>query len=304
MSQERDRPSAPIAGVHDRRSAARSALIAAGAAALSAAPRAARATIGPDSEWPLWPALPVAPYSRRKTIRREVGPRVWAFDQMLGIYYVHVPIRMTVLALDSGGLFVYAPVAPTRECLALLQPLIDAHGAVRFIVLPSVAVEHKVLAGPFARAFPAAAFYAVDAQYSFPVPLPNAALGLPPWTRPLPPSSGGGGGASPWPAELEHEVLTVKPGPASAYQDVAVLHRPSRTLLVCDAVFAATDEPPPILTSEPEYTRALLFHARDAPLELVADTPDARRKGWRRIVLLQARACAAPPPSSSGDDCP
>jgi hypothetical protein len=46
----------------------------------------------------------------------------------------------------AGGLFVYAPVAATRECLALLQPLIDAHGPVKHIVLPAVAVEHKVSA--------------------------------------------------------------------------------------------------------------------------------------------------------------
>ena len=69
---------------------------------------------------------------------------VWCFDQLIGIYYVHVPIRMTVVRLEAGGLFVYAPVAPTRECLDLLQPLIDEHGPVKYIVLPSVAVEHKV----------------------------------------------------------------------------------------------------------------------------------------------------------------
>ena len=28
---------------------------------------------------------------------------------------------MTVLKLEAGGLLVYAPVAPTKECLALLQ---------------------------------------------------------------------------------------------------------------------------------------------------------------------------------------
>ena len=57
-------------------------------------------------------------------------------------------------------------------------------------------------------------------------------------------------------------------------------------MLLCDALLAVTPEPPPILTSEPEYTRALLFHARDDPLEVVEDSPEARRKGWRRIVLL------------------
>ena len=83
---------------------------------------------------------------------------MWCFDQLIGIYYVHVPIRMTVLRLEAGGLFVYAPVAPTRECLSLLQPLIDEHGPVRYIVLPSVAVEHKVhgsvtYLSPHARCF-------------------------------------------------------------------------------------------------------------------------------------------------------
>jgi hypothetical protein len=249
-------------------------------------PQPAQAAITQDANWPLWLALPVAPYSRRKTIRRGVGPGVWAFDQLIGIYYVHVPIRMTVVKMESGGLLVYAPVAPTKECLDLLQPLIDQHGDVKTIILPSVAVEHKVNAGPFARAFPKADFFVVDQQYSFPIPLPNAFLGLPPWTKPLPRSSEGLGSLFGSKGEFEHEVLTVKPGPGSYFQDVALLHRPSKTVLLCDSLLAVTEEPPPILTADPEYVRALLFHARDDPLELVADSPEARRKGWRRIVLL------------------
>ena len=52
------------------------------------APDAALATIGPESDWPLWTALPVAPYSKRKTIRIEaVKNKVWTFDQIIGIYY-------------------------------------------------------------------------------------------------------------------------------------------------------------------------------------------------------------------------
>ena len=268
----------------DRRSLFTRTAAALAGAALPTAP--ALAAITKDSEWPLWPALPVFPYSRRKTIRRDIRPGVWAFDQLIGIYYVHVPIRMTVIRMTrpEGGLLVYAPVAPTRECLALLQELVDEHGPVSYIILPSVAVEHKVNAGPFARAFPTAEFFAVDQQYSFPVPLPNAFLGLPSWTKPLPRSSEGLGAV--FGAEFEHEVLTVKPGPGSFFQDVALLHKPSKTLLLCDALLAVTDEPPAILTSEPEYVKALLFHARDEPLQLVEDTPDARRKGWRRIVLL------------------
>ena len=70
------------------------------------------------------------------------------------------------------------------------------------------------------------------------------------------------------------------------YQDVAVRHKPSKTVMVCDAVFAVTNDPPAILMEEPEYTRALLFHARDEKDDVVEDTPENRRKGWRRIVLL------------------
>ena len=147
-----------------------------------------------DSNWPLWTALPVAPFSRRRTIRYEVAPGVFAFDQMIGVYYVHVPIRMSVVTVHQNdpakkGLVVYGPVAPTKECLSLMQELIDQYGPVRDIILPSVAVEHKVNAGPFAREYPSANFYAVDKQYSFPLNLPDSFLGLPDWTKPLPRSS-------------------------------------------------------------------------------------------------------------------
>jgi hypothetical protein len=243
--------------------------------------------------YPNWLALPVFPFSQRKTLRRQVTPGVWTFDQLIGIYYVHVPIRMTVIALHQqsegggGGMLVYAPVAATRQCLDLLQELIDRYGPVRHIILPSVAVEHKVLAGPFARKFPEADFFLTDRQYSFPLNLPDKALGLPPWAKPLPASSSSSSSSNlPWTGEFEHEVLTVKPGIGSMYQDVALFHKPSKTLLVCDALFATTTEPPQILQEDSDYVKALLFHARDSPTEIVEDTLEARQKGWRRIVLL------------------
>ena len=273
--------------VFDRRTAVSKAAMAFGSI-VSLAPSTANAAITEESNWPLWTALPVAPFNRRRTIRYEVGPGVYAFDQLIGIYYVHVPIRMSVVAVHQNnpnkrGLVVYAPVAPTKECLALMQELIDTYGPVRDIIDPSTAVEHKVNAGPFARAFPDANFYVTDKQYAFPLNLPNSFLGLPSWTKPLPRSSRDN---DMWGGELEHEVLTVKPGIGSMFQDVALYHKASGSLLVCDAVFAVTEEPPVILTEEEEYTRALLFHARDTKGEVVQDTPENRRKGWRRIVLL------------------
>mmetsp|Transcript_13032 Transcript_13032/g.18985 ORF Transcript_13032/g.18985 Transcript_13032/m.18985 type:complete len:494 (-) Transcript_13032:75-1556(-) len=283
-------PNDSIAYITDRRSIFSKASAAAAAATLVtiSQPSPAQATITSESTWPLWTALPVAPYSRRRTIRYDIGDGAYAFDQMIGIYYVQVPIRMSVVAVhqndDTRGLVVYAPIAPTKECLRLMQELIDRHGPVRDIILPSVAVEHKVNSGPFARQFPNANFYVTNKQYAFPLNLPNSFLGLPSWTKPLPRSSSDSGDM--WGGDLEHEVVTVKPGIGSMYQDVALYHKQSKTLLVCDAVFGVSGEPPRILTEEEEYTRALLFHARDTKDEIVEDTPENRRKGWRRIVLL------------------
>lgn len=55
---------------------------------------------------------------------------------------------------DCGWKKVYVPISATNECLQWLQPLIDECGPIRYIVLPSVAVEHKVLAGPYVQKFP------------------------------------------------------------------------------------------------------------------------------------------------------
>lgn len=224
------------------------------------------------------------PYGRRKTILREAVPgNVWTFEQLLGVFYVHVPIRMTVVRMVSGGLFVYAPVAPTKECLALLQPLIDAHGPIKYVILPSVAPEHKVLAGPFARKFPQAKLYTTDRQYAFPANLPAQWLGFPSKVSTLPASSEGRGL---WDGEFEHEILTAKASRESVYQEAAFYHKPSKTLLLCDSMISIGAEPPDILLEEQEYRRALLYHARDGPLDLVTDTPETRRKGWQRIALF------------------
>ena len=42
-------------------------------------------------------------------------------------------------------------------------------------------------------------------------------------------------------------------------------------------------EPPEIIQDDP---RAILYHARDTMLDVIEDTPENRRKGWRRMVLF------------------
>ncbi|KAG6471370.1 hypothetical protein ZIOFF_068811 [Zingiber officinale] len=95
--------------------------------------------------------FPLGPFINRRTIRTEaVKNSIWLFEQeqALGFSSVSTNIRMTVIKLQSGGLWVHAPIAPTDECIKLLKEL-DA--PVEYIVLPTFAYEHKIFVGPFSR---------------------------------------------------------------------------------------------------------------------------------------------------------
>lgn len=235
-----------------------------------------------DWAWPFWPAVPIYPYGKRQTLRREVvKDTVWTFEQVQGIFYVVVPIRMTVIKLEAGGLLVYAPIAPTRECVQLLQELISKHGEIKYIILPTVSgIEHKVFVGPFARRFATAQVFVAPHQWSFPLNLPLSWLGLPAdRTQPLPTDSG----KAPFASDFDYEML----GPINLglgpFEEVVFFHRRSRTLLVTDTVLAVPQDPPAIVQLDPY---PLLFHARDAVTEPIVDTPAHRRKGWQRIALF------------------
>lgn len=50
---------------------------------------------------------------------QAVKGSVWLFEQeqALGFSSVSTNTRMTVVKLRSGGLWVHAPIAPTKECI-------------------------------------------------------------------------------------------------------------------------------------------------------------------------------------------
>ena len=208
--------------------------------------------------------------------------RIWSFEQVQGVIYVHVPVRMTVVKLDSGGLFVYAPVGPTAECLRLLEEVEAEHGPVAHILLPTLAIEHKDFAGAFAGKRPDAQLWVAEAQYSFPLDLPLPLQGFPAGTRYLPPESRAS--EVPWAAQLPYRTLEPLREQVGAFQEVVVLDRPTRSLLVTDLVVSIPAEPPAILAAND--ARALLYHARDDPSEDTADTPAARAAGWQKICLF------------------
>ena len=234
-----------------------------------------------DWSWRFWLAVPLYPYSRRRTLRKEVvKDTIWTFDQLQGILYTVVPIRMTVVKLEKGGLLVYAPVAPTRECIRLVKELEAKHGGVKYIILPTASgLEHKVFVGPFARQFPLAQVFVTANQWSFPLNLPLGWLGFPTKrTQVLPESSGD----APFGDEFDYEVLSIDLGRGS-FEEVALLHKRSRTLLVTDSVLSVPEKPPEIVQLDPY---PLLFHARDNAFDVVEDTEANRRKGWQRISLF------------------
>jgi Domain of unknown function (DUF4336) len=235
-----------------------------------------------DFSWSFWYTLPIYPFGRRQTICKEVvKDTVWTFDQMQGIFYVVVPVRMTVIRLKEGGLLVYAPIAPTPECIRLMTELVEKYGDVKYIILPTISgLEHKVFVGPFARRFPSSQVFVAPGQWSFPINLPLSWLGLPAKrTYTLPQQSN----RAPFASEFDYAILgPIELGPGR-FAEVAFLHKPSNTLLVTDSVISIPEEPPAIVQLDPY---PLLFHARDQAFDIVADTAENRRKGWQRIALF------------------
>ena len=50
-----------------------------------------------DQYWGFWPLLPLYPYGRRRTLLSELIPgQLWSLEQLQGVYYVAVPVRLTV----------------------------------------------------------------------------------------------------------------------------------------------------------------------------------------------------------------
>ena len=255
-----------------------------------------------DVSWPLgkvaFSLLPLAgTSSRRATVEEEIVPgKIWTHDQIQGVVNVNVPVRQTVIKLSKeagGGLLVYNPVAPTPQLISMVRALEKEFGPVRHIVLGTVALEHKATFGPFAQRFPKATVWLQPGQWAFPIGLPVEFLGviqrgsklreIPTDTisvgyrywaerNPLPE----------WAVDFDFETLgPFKFKSVGAFSETAMFHKPTRTLLVTDTVVGVTEDPPRIIQEDP---RAMLFHARDSIDEVVQDTEETRRKGWRRMV--------------------
>ncbi|CAB9525354.1 expressed unknown protein (Partial), partial [Seminavis robusta] len=211
-------------------------------------------------DYGLWGILPVGTYKKKKTIRETIVPgKLWTFDQKFGILDVQVPLRMTIVKLSDGGLFVYDPIAATAECLELVNEIVKEHGPIRHIVLGSVALEHKAYSGVFAQKFPEATIWLQKGQYSFPSNLPDSFLGFPVGRTKSMPSS-----PEEAPPEWNKDFDFLSLGPFisrdGAFGETVFFHRDTKTLLVTDTTVEVNEEVPPIYDSDPA---PLIYHARD-----------------------------------------
>jgi len=84
-----------------------------------------------DWSWPFWPAVPLYPYGRRRTLQEVVGhgldlrPATGHFIHRRAASHDRREAR-------SRGLLVYAPVSDS-ECIHLVKELVAEHGDVKYI---------------------------------------------------------------------------------------------------------------------------------------------------------------------------
>jgi hypothetical protein len=212
---------------------------------------------------------------------------MWLFEQpqSLGLSNVTANVRMTVIKLVGGGLWVHAPVAPTRECVEALRAL----GApVAHVVLPTFAYEHKVFMGPFCRAFPDAQAWVAPSQWSWPINLPVQFFGI------FPSGVLTADTTPPWADEIEHRPFASSVG-IGPYSEVAFFHKRSKTLLVTDAVVRVPSSPPPVVSASvlaeaggklPAAVAAFCTPPGAPPAPPPPADPAARASlGWMRMAL-------------------
>ena len=259
---------------------------------------ATAAAAEPSTVWKgLTPQGPFFHGDRRRTVLRELVPgQMWALEQVQGVIYVHVPVRMTLVRTDAAGLVAYGAVAPTGEMLALLERVERELARCRLahVILPSTAIEHKLFALAVADKRADCTLWSAPDQFAFPLDLPARAIGFPGGARARDVPRAWAADATPWARELEFRTLGpfVSKDGVSNYEEVVAYHAASRTLLVCDLLVSVPAAPPDAVRAND--ARALWYHARARAEDEVAGPADgdaallARREaeGWQKIALF------------------
>lgn len=156
--------------------------------------------------------MPASPLER-------VTDDVWTAQDTLRFLGLLLPIRMTVIRLEHGGLWLHSPLRPTDELVAQVSAL----GPVQHLVAPNCL--HHLFIGEWKSRFPDARMHGAPRlatkrpDLAFDATLGEAAAATPAWGDDI-------------------DQLTIEGAPKLS--ESVFLHRPSRTLLVTDLVFNLT----------------------------------------------------------------
>lgn len=151
---------------------------------------------------------------------RKIGDEIWVAEgsfRVLGLRWLDIGTRMTVIRLPDGGLLLHSPI----EADAATRAAVDALGPVRCIVAPNDV--HHLFAGPWKTAYPQARLL--------------GAPGLPKKRRDLAFDAILGDEPDACYAGAIEQVLLRG---APYMNEIAFLHVASRTLLLTDLAFHPT----------------------------------------------------------------
>ncbi len=144
----------------------------------------------------------------------QLAPDLWVADQPLSVLGIQLGTRMTVVRLGSSGLFIHAPIPLTP----VLQRELDDLGPVQAVVAPNA--MHHLYIGDYMKAYPQAQFFTAEGVAKKRPELRfNGVLGDRPEFL--------------WGSDLDQ--LPIRGCPK--LNEVAFLHRASRTLIVTDWLF-------------------------------------------------------------------
>ena len=144
----------------------------------------------------------------------QLAPQLWTVERPQRFYGLEVGTRMTVIRLADGSLLLHSPVSLDAELCREL----DALGRVRYAVAPNRV--HHLYAGDVARAYPGARLWVGPGLER---KRPDLAI------------AGILGDEAPpeWRGQVDQVFFRGRP----FENEVAFLHRASRTLLLCDLAF-------------------------------------------------------------------
>ena len=176
------------------------------------------------------------------TALRSIADDLWVVERPQSFLGLPVGARMTVIRLSGGRLLLHSPVRLDAE----LRRQLDALGEVRFAVAPNRV--HHLYAGEVATAYPGARLWvAPGLQTKRPDLVHEAILG--------------DEAPEEWRGEVDQVFFAGRP-----YEnEVAFLHRASRTLVTCDLAF---NFGPSAATATRWLMRAIRSYGRLTPTKL------------------------------------